>query len=93
MDKQNSKKKNNYLLAILLSIVVLFIGIFIMSKKQDLDFDEVGTFGLANNTYQLNVEDYKTYTGNELLLNYAAVKEGKQFDISNVFFNQKKVTF
>lgn len=92
MDKQNSKKKNNYLLAILLSIVVLFIGIFIMSKKQDLDFDEVGTFGLANNTYQLNVEDYKTYTGNELLLNYAAVKEGKQFDISNVFFNQKMDT-
>ena len=92
MDKQNGKNKNNYLLAILLSIVILFIGIFIMSKKQDLDFDEVGTFGLANNTYQLNVEDYKTYTGNELLLNYAAVKEGKQFDISNVFFNQKMDT-
>ena len=92
MNKQNEKKKNNYLWTILLSIVVLFIGIFIMSKKQDLDFDEVGTFGLANNTYQLNVEDYKTYTGEELLLDYAAVKDGEQFNISNVFFNQKMDT-
>ena len=89
MKNQNRKNKIKYLLMILISIVVVLIGIFIMSKKQDLDFDEVGTFGLANNTYQLNAEDYKTYTGEELLLNYAAVKDGEEFNISNVFFNQK----
>ena len=90
--KIENKKNNNFLQIILLSVVVIFIGIFIMSKKQDLDFDEVGTYGLANNTYQLLVEDYKVYSGNELLLNYAAVKDGEEFNISNVFFNQRMDT-
>ncbi len=80
--------KGSFLVALILSVLVVFIGIFIMSKKQDLDFDEVGSFGLANNTYQLDIEDYKIYTGEELLLKYAAVKSGEEFNVKNVFFNQ-----
>ena len=85
---KEKKQKNYYLYTLLLSLVVIFIGILIMSKKQDLDFDEVGSFGLANNTYQLDIEDYKIYTGEELLLKYASVKDGERFNIKNVFFNQ-----
>lgn len=80
--------KGSFLVALILSVLVVFIGLFIMSKKQDLDFDEVGSFGLANNTYQLDIEDYKIYTGEELLLKYAAVKSGEEFNVKNVFFNQ-----
>ena len=83
--KVNSGK---FVVTIILSVLVVFIGIFIMSKKQDLDFDEVGSFGLANNTYQLDIEDYKIYTGEEILLKYAAVKSGEEFNVKNVFFNQ-----
>lgn len=83
--KVNSSK---FVITIILSVLVVLIGIFIMSKKQDLDFDEVGSFGLANNTYQLDIEDYKIYTGEELLLKYAAVKNGEEFNVKNVFFNQ-----
>lgn len=90
--KTKQDNKHKIVITILLSIVVVLIGIFFMSKKQDLDFDEVGTFGLANNTYQLQVEDYKEYSGNELLLNYASVKDGEGFNIANVFFNQKMDT-
>ena len=83
--KVNSSK---FVVTIILSVLVVLIGIFIMSKKQDLDFDEVGSFGLANNTYQLDIEDYKIYTGEEILLKYAAVKSGEEFNVKNVFFNQ-----
>ena len=77
--------KGSFLVALILSVLVVFIGIFIMSKKQDLDFDEVGSFGLANNTYQLDIEDYKIYTGEELLLKYAAVKSGEEFNVKCFF--------
>lgn len=83
--KVNSSK---FVVTLILSVLVVLIGIFIMSKKQDLDFDEVGSFGLANNTYQLDIEDYKIYTGEEILLKYAAVKSGEEFNVKNVFFNQ-----
>ena len=63
-----------------------------MSKKEGLDFDELGTFGLSNNTFQLDVADFKEYNGNELLLKYAAVKDGEEFNVENVFFNQKMDT-
>lgn len=90
LKKENKTKKIVY--ALILSLIVIAIGIFFMSKKEDLDFDEVGTFGLANNTFQLHIEDFKEYTGNELLLKYTAVKDGEEFNISNVFFNQKMDT-
>lgn len=83
--KVNSSK---FAVTLILSVLVVLIGMFIMSKKQDLDFDEVGSFGLANNTYQLDIEDYKIYTGEEILLKYAAVKSGEEFNVKNVFFNQ-----
>ena len=51
-------EKQSLLFTILISIVVVLIGLFIMSKKEDMDFDEVLTFGLANNSFQLDVEDY-----------------------------------
>ena len=57
-----------------------------------MDFDEIGTFGLSNNTFQLDIEDFKEYSGEELLLKYAAVKDGEEFNVSNVFFNQKMDT-
>lgn len=85
-------EKQSLLFTILISIVVVLIGLFIMSKKEDMDFDEVLTFGLANNSFQLDVEDYKEYDGNDLLLQYAAVKEGEEFNVKNVFFNQKMDT-
>ena len=86
------KKKTSIISIILISILVVFVGIFIMSKKEDLDFDEILTFGLANNSFQLDIEDYKEYNGEELLLQYAAVKEGETFNVENVFFNQKMDT-
>ena len=95
MDMTKQKKEINWgkiLHTAILSIAVIAIGIFFMSMKEDLDFDEVGTFGLANNTFQLQIDDYKEYTGNELLLNYTAVKDGEEFNVPNVFFNQKMDT-
>ena len=92
MPKIIIKKPNIKIHHILLSILIIAIGIFWMSRKEDLDIDEVFTFGLANNTYQLNIEDFKEYSGNELLLQYAAVKDGEEFNVKNVFFNQKMDT-
>ena len=97
MGKINNKQikksiKHSPIFFILMSIVIIFIGIFIMSKKEGMDFDEIGTFGLANNTFQLDIEDFKEYNGHDLLLKYAAVKDGEEFNVANVFFNQKMDT-
>lgn len=92
MSKIIVEKPNIKIHHILLSILIIAIGIFWMSRKEDLDIDEVFTFGLANNTYQLDIEDFKEYDGNELLLHYAAVKDGEEFNVKNVFFNQKMDT-
>ena len=102
MNRVMKKEKNNLshtkLFYILISCVVLLIGIFIMSQKEGMDFDEIGTFGLANNTFQLDIKDYNEseifneYGGEELLLKYTAVKEGEEFNVGNVFFNQKMDT-
>lgn len=88
----NKQRKMSIVSIILISMVVAFIGFFIMSKKEDMDFDEILTFGLANNSFQLDVEDYKEYNGNDLLLQYAAVKEGEEFNVKNVIFNQEMDT-
>ena len=63
-----------------------------MSKKENLDLDEIGTYGLANNTYQLQVTDWKTYSGMDLLLDYTTVKTGHEFDINNLLSNQTRDT-
>ena len=68
------------LTGLLLSLVIIFIGIFFMSKKENLDLDEIGTYGLANNTYQLQVTDWKTYSGMD------------EFDINNLLSNQTRDT-
>ena len=80
------------LTGLLLSLVIVFIGIFFMSKKENLDLDEIGTYGLANNTYQLQVTDWKTYSGMDLLLDYTTVKTGHEFDINNLLSNQTRDT-
>ena len=82
----------NILKCILLSIVVILIATFFISKKANLDIDEFYTYGLSNNTFQLNIENFKEYSGEEILLDYTAAKEGHLFDVDNVFFNQKMDT-
>ena len=71
-----------------LSILVLLIGIFFMSKKENLDIDEMYTYGLANNSFQLDFEEFKEYSGQELLLKYAAANDKTAFNAGNVIFNQ-----
>lgn len=75
-----------------LSIFVFFIGFYFVSEKENLDIDELYTYGLSNSAFQLQIEDYESYDGNDLLLNYTAVKDNEEFNISNVFFNQKMDT-
>ena len=77
---------------LLLSLVIVFIGMFFMSKKENLDLDEIGTYGLANNSYMLQVTDWRAYTGMDLLLGYTAVKTGHEFDINNLLSNQTRDT-
>ncbi len=82
----------NIIKCILLSVVVILIATFFISKKANLDIDEFYTYGLSNNTFQLNIENFKEYSGEELLLDYTASKDGHLFDVDNVFFNQKMDT-
>lgn len=82
----------NIIKCILLSVVVILIATFFISKKANLDIDEFYTYGLSNNTFQLNIENFKEYSGEELLLDYTAAKDGHLFDVDNVFFNQKMDT-
>ena len=91
-NQNKSTKLHSLLFYFLISCAVIIMGIFIMSQKEGLDFDEIGTFGLSNNRFQLDVEDFKEYSGNELLLKYAAVQNGEEFNVGNVFFNQKMDT-
>ena len=92
MKTNNNINIKNIIKIVILSIIVVCISLFFINKKEDLDLDEMYTYGLANSSFQLNVEDYKNYTGNELLLDYAAVKNGNEFDIKNVIFNQSMDT-
>ena len=84
--------KINLIKNILLSIAVVLIAVLFISKKENLDIDELYTYGLANNSFQLDINNYKNYTGNELLLKYTAVSENNRFDVKKVFFNQEMDT-
>lgn len=92
--KNNIKKINltSFLKSIFLSIIVIIIASIFISQKENLDLDEVYTYGLANSHFQLDIEDFKTYDGNELLLDYASAKAPYIFNIKNVFFNQSMDT-
>ncbi len=95
MKKSNIKdntKKTNYLKILFLSIVVILICCFFISLKKDLYIDELFTYGLSNNSFPLDIEDYTKYSGEELLLKYTCVKDGQGFNIKNVFENQKTDT-
>lgn len=98
MNSQNNKTKNNNLKVlrvlkiVFLSLIVVLLGIFYMSKKENLDLDEAYTYGLANNSFQLDIEEFEEYTGEEILLKYAAVKDNEGFNVKNVFFNQSNDT-
>lgn len=78
----------NIIKVVFLSLCVFIIGLNYISIKENMTIDEFYTYGLSNNTFQLDIEDYKSYTGEELLNKYAAVKEGHEFDVANVVFNQ-----
>lgn len=90
-----SSKKFN-ILDIIINIFIIFLVILISSnfinQKENLDIDEIYTYGLANNTFQLQINDYAEYSGSELLKKYAAVTPYNKFDIKNVFFNQENDT-
>ncbi len=98
MNNKNIKTKNNnlkifgILKIVFLSLLVVLLGIFYMSKKENLDLDEAYTYGLANNSFQLDVEEFEEYTGEEILLKYVAVKDNEGFNVKNVFFNQSNDT-
>lgn len=81
-----------FLRVILLSAVVVLLAVFIMSYKANLDIDEAYTYGLSNSSFQMNIENFKEYSGEELLIDYTAVKDGEQFNVKNVLFNQKMDT-
>jgi hypothetical protein len=92
MRKSNIKdntKKTNYFKLLLFSMVVVLICCFFISQKKDLYIDELFTYGLANNSFQLDIDDYTKYSGEELLLKYTSVKEGQLFNAKNVFENQQ----
>ena len=88
---QKNQFKSNFLEIfknIIISLVVIFICLFFMSKKENLDIDEIYTYGITNNTFQLDVKDNIEYKGNDLLLKYASVHPGNEFNIKNLFYNQ-----
>lgn len=84
----NDKKNSNILFIIFVSILVFGISIIFCSFKNNFQIDELYSYGLANNQFQLLVDDYKSYTGKELINEYLSVHEGKQFDFANLFYNQ-----
>ena len=92
VNKKNIKINKNLLYTIFLSILVLIITSFYVSLKENFHIDELFTYGLSNNSFQLIEDDYKLYTGYEVLLNYTAVKSGGEFNFKNVFFNQRHDT-
>ena len=77
---------------IILSLLVILIAMFFISKKANLDIDEMYTYGLSNSQFQVNVENYKEYSGEELFLSYVSANDSHLFDIQNVFFNQQMDT-
>lgn len=78
----------NVLKIIIFSSIVIYVCIFFMSKKENLDIDEIYTYGITNNTFQLDIEDNIEYNGSDLLLKYASVHPGNEFNIKSVFYNQ-----
>lgn len=92
MDLENRISIVNVIKYLFLSAIVILIATFFISKKANLDIDEFYTYGLSNNSFQLNIENFKEYSGEELLLEYTAAKEGHLFDVENVIFNQKMDT-
>ena len=95
LDKTKIDKKvviTTIIKIVTLSLLVVLVSMFFISKKANLDIDELYTYGLSNSQFQVNIENYREYTGKEILLNYVAVNDKHLFDIQNVFFNQKMDT-
>lgn len=81
-------KKTNYIKIVFLSVIVFLMSCIFISQKKDLFIDELFTYGLANNSFQLDIDNYTPYTGEEVLLRYASVATNDRFNINNVYFNQ-----
>ena len=88
--KQNNTTNNNtkILFVVFISLVVFGICSFFVSLKQNFHFDELGSYALANNQFQVMIADYKVYSGDEVLKDYLTVHEGHQFDFANLVDNQ-----
>ena len=88
--KQNNTTNNNtkILFVVFISLLVFGISSFFVSLKQNFHFDELGSYALANNQFQVMIDDYKVYSGDEVLKDYLTVHEGHQFDFANLVDNQ-----
>ena len=88
--KQNNTNNNNtkILFVVFISLLVFGISSFFVSLKQNFHFDELGSYALANNQFQVMIDDYKVYSGDEVLKDYLTVHEGHQFDFANLVDNQ-----
>lgn len=91
--KNNKTSKQNIDLkkisiTVFFSLIVFVISAYFVSIKQNFHIDELCSYGLANNQFQMLVDDYKIYTGEQLVKDYLAVHEGNQFDFANLFYNQ-----
>ena len=88
--KQNNTTNNNtkILFVVFISLLVFGISSFFVSLKQNFHFDELGSYALANNQFQVMINDYKVYSGDEVLKDYLTVHEGHQFDFANLVDNQ-----
>ena len=85
----NSK---NVFKIIFISVLVFIVSIFLMSLKQNTFIDEIRTFGLANHSFIPVSQNYKSYSGEELILEYASVQKGNEFNFKQVFDNQANDT-
>ena len=73
---------------ITISALVFCVCAIFVHLKQNFHIDEICSFGLANNQFQMIVEDFKEYSGKQLVEDYLVVHKGNEFDIVNVFYNQ-----
>ena len=83
-----NSKHHKFIFVFLISLIVFLSCAFFVNLKQNFHIDELCSYGLANNQFQMLVDDYKVYTGEQLIKDYLAVHKEYRFDIANVFANQ-----
>ena len=73
-------------------IFIIFLSIFLGTRKTGYHVDEVWTFGLANNVGDIvpSLEYGKVYVADELYKDFVQVDSDHRFDYVNVWNNQSK---